>query len=239
MIETVSRQPALIDQVHDRLVAAIAEGTLAPGTKLTQEIVADMLGVSRQPVSHALQLLRRRGLVVERGKRGLVVAPLDPKRLRALYQVRAVLDGLAVTLVTERSRSQDLSSPERDRITGLLQNGMQLTKDGAPISALIEADRAFHSALYELSDNQAIVETADEQWPHFIRAMGAVLTESLQPDRVWREHAEIVDLVFGGDPGLAEAAAKAHAERAGETTATKLETLTNHSTGAMEAGRTL
>ena len=87
MIEPLPNQPALIDQVHDRLVAAIADGSLPPGERLTQESVAAMLGVSRQPVSHALHLLRMQGLAIETGKRGLVVAPLDAARLRGLYQV--------------------------------------------------------------------------------------------------------------------------------------------------------
>ena len=70
MFEPLPNQAALLDQVHDRLVVAIAEGLLSPGERLTQEEVAARLGVSRQPVSHALQVLRRRGLVVQSGKRG-------------------------------------------------------------------------------------------------------------------------------------------------------------------------
>ena len=100
--EPVSTPGALIDQVHDRLVSAIADGTLPPGRRLTQEEIAVQLGVSRQPVSHALQVLRRRGLLEEAGKRGLIVAPLDTSRLRGLYQVRAVLEGLAASLSAAR-----------------------------------------------------------------------------------------------------------------------------------------
>ena len=59
MIEPLPAQPDLLDLVHDRLVAAIADGTLQPGQRITQEEVAARLGVSRQPVSHALQVLRR------------------------------------------------------------------------------------------------------------------------------------------------------------------------------------
>ena len=51
----VQLHPALIDQVHDRLLAAVVDGTLAPGRRLTQDKIAEMLGVSRQPVSHAIQ----------------------------------------------------------------------------------------------------------------------------------------------------------------------------------------
>ena len=48
-------QPALIDQVHDRLLGAIADGTLASGQRLTQESVAAMLGVSQQAIVSTLR----------------------------------------------------------------------------------------------------------------------------------------------------------------------------------------
>lgn len=225
MIERLTSQPALIDQVHDALVAAIADGTLAPGEKLTQEHVAEKLGVSRQPVSHALQLLRRRGLAVENGKRGLVVAPLDPERLRGLYQVRAALDGLAASLAATRAKAGALNSSARKDFITLVEQGIEMAGGGAGIRALIEADMAFHSAIYALSGNQAIVDTAAEQWPHFLRTMGAVLSEMMDPERIWREHRKILDLILAGDTRGAEMAAKDHAERAGEVTAKKLESM--------------
>ena len=101
-MEPLRMVPNLIEQVHDRLVDAIADGTLAPGERVTQEELADHLAVSRQPVSHALQLLKRQGLVVEHGRRGLSVAPVDPTRLRDLFQLRAAIEGLAARLAAER-----------------------------------------------------------------------------------------------------------------------------------------
>jgi DNA-binding GntR family transcriptional regulator len=49
---------------------------------MTQETVAARLGVSRQPVSHALQVLRRRGLLVETRSMAAVLAD-DDIRLRS------------------------------------------------------------------------------------------------------------------------------------------------------------
>ena len=60
-MEPLSLPPLLIDRVYLRLVDAIADGTLAPGVRFTQDELAQRLSVSRQPVSHALQLLRRQG----------------------------------------------------------------------------------------------------------------------------------------------------------------------------------
>ena len=86
--------PNLIEQVYARMVDAIAEGVLAPGDRLTQEEIGERLHVF-SPVSHALQLLKRQGLVVEQGRRGLSVAPIEAGRMRDLYQLRAAIDGLA------------------------------------------------------------------------------------------------------------------------------------------------
>jgi hypothetical protein len=52
-LRSLDLQPALIDHAHERLVEAIADGTLAPGQRILQEELGRMLGVSRQPISHA------------------------------------------------------------------------------------------------------------------------------------------------------------------------------------------
>ena len=214
-------QPALIDQVHDRLLAAIVDGTLEPGRRLTQDELALMLGVSRQPVSHALQMLKRRGLFVEQGKRGIAVAPIDGARIRALYQVREALDGLAAELAAARFRSGSATANEAAIAKHCLADGTKLVD--APIGQFIDADVAFHSALHRLSGNPAIAETVAEQWPHFRRSMGLVLATHDMRARVWIEHSQIVEAVFSGDATEAGRRARRHTAAAGEDTARRLE----------------
>jgi DNA-binding GntR family transcriptional regulator len=48
--------PDLVERVHRRLLDAISDGSLAPGTRITQEEIAAQLAVSRQPVLQALRL---------------------------------------------------------------------------------------------------------------------------------------------------------------------------------------
>ena len=218
----LSLQPDLIDQVHDRLLAAVVDGTLAPGRRLTQEELALMLGVSRQPVSHALQLLKRRGLFVEAGKRGIAVAPIDGPRIRALYQIRAALDGLAAELAAARFRTGAATDAEATAIRFCLAEGANLGH--APVSQFIDADVAFHSALHVLSGNPAIAETVAEQWPHFRRSMGLVLATTDMRARVWVEHRGIVEAVLAGDAAEAGRRARRHTASAGEDTARRLET---------------
>ena len=217
----LSLQPALIDQVHDRLLAAIVDGTLAPGQRLTQEELALMLGVSRQPVSHALQMLKRRGLFVEAGKRGIAVAPIDGPGIRALYQIREALDGLAAELAATRFRTGAALADDAAEIKACLAAGAKLGT--APVGRLIDADVAFHSSLHVLSGNPAIAETVAEQWPHFRRSMGLVLATPEMRARVWVEHSQIVEAVLAGDATEAGRRARRHTATAGEDTARRLE----------------
>ena len=221
MLDQVKTQPALIDQVHDQLVAAIASGTLLPGEPLRQEHIAEMLGVSRQPVSHALRLLKHRGLVIEHGRRGLAVAPLDGERIRDLYQVREALDGLAARLAAVRVRGSEASQTDIDQFEHALHYGLQLEADCQPFE-LVSADVAFHRALYQLSGNPEIAQTVAEQWPQFMRSMAVVLEADGERELIWREHEEIATAVHAGDGAAAEERARHHTRRAGESTARRV-----------------
>jgi DNA-binding GntR family transcriptional regulator len=221
-LEPLPGSAVLIDRVYERLVAAIADGTLAPGQRLRQDEVAALLGVSRQPVSHALQLVKRQGLAVEHGRKGLAVAPIEGRQLRDLYQVRAALDELAAGLAAGRSRAGTLERAARAEAEQALAAGRGLAED-ASAGALIHADVAFHTALYRLSGNAAIGATVAPQWPQFMRAMGAVLETPGHRAVVWREHQAILAAVLAGEVEAAVRAAREHALRAGAQAAARLE----------------
>ena len=85
---------------------------LAPGARITQEELAASLDVSRQPVLQALRLLKKDGFVIDAGRRGLMVSPLDAQVIADVYEVRAVLDGLAAR---RAAAGRCEARPERDR----------------------------------------------------------------------------------------------------------------------------
>ncbi|HEY0584151.1 MAG TPA: winged helix-turn-helix domain-containing protein, partial [Chloroflexota bacterium] len=60
----------------DELRSAIARGEFQPGERLRQQELAQRLGVSREPVRHALRFLEAEGLLVQRPRRGVVVASI-------------------------------------------------------------------------------------------------------------------------------------------------------------------
>lgn len=210
--------PNLIQQVYDRLLSAIVDHSLPPGLRIRQQDLAEQLGVSRQPVSHALHLLHRQGLVAEHGRKGFAVAPLDGLRIRQLYEVRGALDSLAARLAAGRA-AEDAAGCEALRAA--LAAGSAVSSE-TPLRELIDLDAAFHRAVYRLSGNPAVEETAAPQWPHVRRAMAAVLMDAPYRANVWDEHAEIVARIVAGDAAGAEAAARAHVTRAGSAIEARL-----------------
>jgi DNA-binding GntR family transcriptional regulator len=229
-LQPLDPQPALIQRAYERLVEAVADGTLTPGSRLRQEELGRLLGVSRQPVSHALQLLKQQRLVEDNGRRGLVVSTIDAVAIRELYQVRTALDALAARLAAERVADRVIDPSQRRAAQRALAAGLKLLPD-APVLAFIQADVGFHTALYRLSGNRAVEDTVAAQWPHFKRSMGAVLDDPEQRPLVWREHQEIMRLVLAGDAAGAERAAQRHTDRAGAETARRLGQSTRASEG--------
>ncbi|WP_024518476.1 GntR family transcriptional regulator [Bradyrhizobium sp. Tv2a-2] len=210
--------PNLADQVYERILEAITDRILPPGQRVRQNELADKLGVSRQPVSHALHILHRQGLLAESGRRGFEVTQLDPQRIRQLYEVRGAMDALAAKLAAERSR---LDAAGRECLEAALREG-RAADSKTPLGRLIARDVDFHSAIYRLAGNPVIEEMIAPQWPHMRRSMATVLAELDYRESAWTEHAEIAAHILSGHAEAAEASAMAHALNAGRMTEERL-----------------
>lgn len=212
--------PGLVDRAYRALLDAIAGGTLAPGQRFTQEQLAAQLAVSRQPVLQALRLLKKEGLVEDAPGRGLRVAPLDSAALVHTYQLRGALDALAARLAAERRAALP---------PALLREGRRAAR-GRDVPAMLEADIAFHRALYAASGNPLIERSAEAHWAFIRRAMGAVLQSTRARRPVWDEHEAIAEAVARGDAEAAARAAEAHAANAGATLAHAIDSAAVHRT---------
>jgi DNA-binding GntR family transcriptional regulator len=205
-ISRIECVPDLTEQVYQRLLNAICEGELAPGARLTQEELAAALATSRQPVLQALRLLKKDGFVIDVGRRGLRVAPLEAQSIAHVYEVRAVLDGLA-------ARRAALANVQIDPI---VSDEGRTVAAGQRIGPMIDADIKFHHLIYAASGNPLIAETVNYHWHHIRRAMGAVLQTVGVRRVVWDEHEAILQAINRGDAGSAERLAREHCKRAGE-----------------------
>lgn len=74
----------------------IISGAYAGGVKLNPSHIASELQISRMPVREALVQLDAEGLVTLRPNRGAVVTSLTAEDIRELFEMRSVLEGLAI-----------------------------------------------------------------------------------------------------------------------------------------------
>ena len=219
MLARIPNRTDYVDEVYRALLDAISDGTLAPGARVTQEDLAEQLNVSRSPVLQALRLLKKDGLLEDAPGRGLLVTRLEPLRIGHLYRVRGALDALAAQLAAEC----------RAEIPAALIKAGRAAAASGEVRAMIEADTAFHRAIYAASGNPYIVDSALLHWIHLRRVMGAVLQQGASRAGIWDEHAAICAAIRSGDGALAAKLSAGHADTARQSLVGSLElTLRQH-----------
>jgi DNA-binding GntR family transcriptional regulator len=83
-------------RIVDSITTAIIERRLMPGTKLVEQQIADIFGVSRTLVRQALNQLSRDRLVLLQPARGAFVAKPSVQEARQVFEVRAMLEAAMV-----------------------------------------------------------------------------------------------------------------------------------------------
>ena len=211
-ITPLNAAPDLAEQAYQAIIDAICDGRYVAGQRITQEALAESLAVSRQPILQALLLLKRDGLVIDAGGRGVMVAPLNADHIANLYQVRSVLDGLAAREAARRQANLSFR---------LIGAGRAATR-GRDLRAMIEADIAFHRAIYEAAGNPVLLQAAERNWNHIRRIMGVTLSQAGARHAVWDEHEKMLELIVSGRPDAAQQQALLHCEKAGESLVARL-----------------
>ena len=203
-MEAIAPAKSLVEKTYDALLDAICAGEFRPGERLGQDEVAERLNVSRQPVNSAIAMLKAQRFVIDTGRRGVIVAPVDRQLFESIYQVRSAIEPLAVELATPRI------SPEAiKRGREIVARGTRLMQSNDP-SGVLQADIDFHTLIYELSGNAIIVDTMRLNWQHLRRSMGEVLRFPGMTFQVWKEHRAIFNAMVSGDAADAAAKMRSH-----------------------------
>ncbi len=193
-----------MEQVHKAILADIAGGRLPPGGRIIQEQLAQELGVSRQPVQQALTLLRKEGVLSDAPGRGLQVAPLNLDHVRHMYEVRAVIEGLAF-----RNAAKNNAAEVARRSPALIRAGRKAVS-AQSFAAMIAADMALHHFIYAQSGNPLLAPSMETHWTQTQRVMGEVLMRDDKPRDIWNQHEEMLGAVAAGDGAQAETLARQH-----------------------------
>jgi DNA-binding GntR family transcriptional regulator len=202
-VESLEAARSLVDQAYEVILDALCDGTFKAGERLTQEDIAARLNVSRQPVTHALAVLKAQGFV-EQSRKGVIVTAVKPELFHAIYQFRSAVEPLAVRLAIPNITKQAIV-----RGRSLVEHGRNLVVAGDS-RATLQADINFHSFIYELSGNPLILETMRLHWRHLRRGMGEVLRHPGMSISVWQEHGRIFEAMVRGDADAAAELMRRH-----------------------------
>lgn len=161
------RAPApLRHQVLDYVRQAIISGRLAPGVRLVERDLIEMMGVSRTVIREALRQLETEGLVATIPNKGPVVRQLTAAEAKDLYAIRGALLGLAARLFVENAEEADVQT---------LQTALNET-----------------AASYEARDPERILETKTRFYDVLVAGAGSESLSAMLSTlhaRIWRWRA--------------------------------------------------
>jgi DNA-binding GntR family transcriptional regulator len=199
------RRHSLRDQVLCALRDALVTGEMRPGVVYSAPVLAARFDVSATPVREAMQQLVREGAVEVVHNRGFRVASRSVRDLAELAEVRALLE---VPVMLRLARTV---APDRWEALRPLAHATVEAASGGDRAAYADADRAFHSAVLDLSGNAQLVAVADElhrraQWP----TAGGPGPHPAQLLADATEHTVLLDALMGGDLCTVESLVREH-----------------------------
>ncbi|MDP1672507.1 MAG: GntR family transcriptional regulator [Burkholderiales bacterium] len=137
-------------QVLDGLRRAIIDGRLAPGARLTERELTEMMGVSRTVIREALRQLESEGLIANVPNKGPVVRALSLAEAKDLYTIRAVLEGLAARLFVQNAGDAELK-----RLAQALDVVAAAYKRG-DAQEVLETKSRFYAVLFEAAGSEIL-----------------------------------------------------------------------------------
>ncbi|MQB01063.1 MAG: FCD domain-containing protein [Actinobacteria bacterium] len=136
------------DRAYDVVRENIVSGRLAPGSRLPEDELAALSGVSRTPVREALRRLQAEGFVEFRSNRGARVASWTQDDIDDLYGLRGLLESYAAMLAAERIDDEAL-----EELDALAAEMKQLAEnpDHDTIDAVAALNGRFHQLMITAS----------------------------------------------------------------------------------------
>lgn len=196
---------ALCEQVYEWVRERIIDGTLQPGERIRERVLADELNVSRIPIREAFPRLESEGYIKSLHRRGAVVAPLTVHDVAELFAVRSSLEVLTARLAAE----QCARGANSDRLSTTLQEAEMAVANNDQ-ARIAEATTRLHDDMLELS-NCRLLQDLMAPVQGRVRRLFHIVTQRDNAG-VHREHEALCAAVLAGEVELAAALAFAHVE---------------------------
>jgi DNA-binding GntR family transcriptional regulator len=191
---------------YDYLRDCILTGTLRAGVRLDQDEIASHLGLSRMPVREAIKRLDAEGLVISRPHRGVTVTTLGPDAVLEVFEMRGVLEALAVSTAL-RSLTEPARRDLFERLDRMLDHLDAVQSD--PI-AWVQRHQELHHTICAAANRPHLAATIRQLHQNVAPYTRLYLSGYKLAEMPGFDHRTLVDALRGGDPEAAGRAMHDH-----------------------------
>lgn len=202
-------------RIEQALAERIVNGTLAPGSRLMQDHLAEEFATSHVPVREAFRKLEAQGLLVSKPRCGVTVSHVDPGVVTEVTEMRAALESLALHHALPHLRPHDIESA---------QHALDAGEASQRIADWEIANRHFHLALITPCAMPRLLAGIRDLQKSSARFLFATWKELDWQPRSDSEHRAILDAVKQGKGERARALLEEHIRAAGRALVARLET---------------
>lgn len=209
MSEKVDLRIGEREMLHNRVCSvlrrAILKGDFKPGERLVQTDLAESIGVSRMPIREALRQLEIEGLVTLEPHKGAVVRTLEKEDIMEIYELRSVLEPLALKKSMANFSNGDLNA---------LQMYDESMKKSADEEEYVELNAAFHQLLSSRCKSPRLLGFIDTIGRGFSQDTPQIIRGQIQKSN--KEHETILKAILNGDEEKAADSLASHIRRTGD-----------------------
>jgi DNA-binding GntR family transcriptional regulator len=180
------RRESTADQIAKGLEAMILNGQLAPGQPIKEAPLATRLGVSRNTVREAIRVLSQSGLVRHEMHRGAIPREPSVREVRELYDIRLIVEPVAVSKLKLPAGLDPLRSAIED---------LKRAAATGDVNQVVAGDLGFHLALVTTLGNERLTQFFGEvtnQLRFYVATLSRAEPEQQKPTTIVEEHEAIV-----------------------------------------------
>ena len=209
---------ALHAQVAHRLRQMLVENRIAPGAKLNERELSEVLHVSRTPLREAIKMLAAEGLVELLPNRGAIAVELSEADVQNTFEVMAGLEAQSGELAAQRITDAELMEIKA------LHFEMLAAYTRRDLPAYYRLNSAIHHAINAAAKNPVLAAT----YRQVNARLQALRFRSDQNEEKWheavKEHEQMVAALSARDPAAMRAVVSGHLARKLETVIQQLRT---------------
>ncbi len=200
----IKRSETLREQTYTALKKALFNGYFKPGERITEERVAELLGVSRTPVRESLNLLGKQGILEVRKGGGYIFPSPSLQEIENVFEVRRLLEPYAARKAVKFCTGADI-----DRLnTAIAKEKDALNK--ADASVFFQNNMEFRQGLFALCGNEHLSRAIHEFMDH-MHFIGIVTLKNIAIRKIIIDgQKRIVAALVARDSRAIDKAVKSH-----------------------------